>query len=268
MPKWSADGKYILYSSTNRKKNVKREIYLMNADGSGQVRLTDSGKRISTDPQWFADGWGIYFQMPAVKQEYLLDLATCRVEGINGKEVTPKLMDCNKNPIRRLELDSNNRNKYYEEKLKVLREIARQRIGLFEIYPSPNDKYMILYFTKTRTLELCDAKGTIIKDFKSVQAGRPAWAKDSKKIAYCADSASSSPAFVIYDLEKSHYEEIKLGMGPDIACGELSWNRDSKHIVYSCGRPFSEEDDSWLYILDLQTKKSEKLIQGNSPDWF
>jgi hypothetical protein len=272
-PQWSPDGKYILFSLTNRQKNVKREIYLMNADGTGQLRLTNSGKGISTDPQWSADGRGIFFQtgMPGVKQVNLLDLTTCRVEGINGNKATPKLMDCNKNPIRKLEIDFNNRHKDYEKKLKELREISRQRIGLFEIYPSPNDKYMILYFRKTGRLELCDAKGTTIKDFNANQAGRPAWAKDSKKIAYSADSTGSSPepVLVIYDLEKSHYEEIKFGMGPDIGCGgEMSWDRDSKHIVYSCGRPFSEEDDSWLYILDLQTKKSEKLIQGNSPDWY
>jgi hypothetical protein len=50
--------------------------------------------------------------------------------------------------------------------------------------------------------------------------------------------------------------------------GEVSWNANSTRIVYPCGSPYAEKLDSWLYIIDIETKKSLKLIKGSSPDWY
>jgi Tol biopolymer transport system component len=51
-PAWSPDGKRIAFTSTRDGNN---EIYLMNADGSTQTRLTNNAA-IDIDPKWSPDG--------------------------------------------------------------------------------------------------------------------------------------------------------------------------------------------------------------------
>ncbi len=58
-PAWSPDGTRIAFVS-KRDVGGGREIYVMNADGSGQTRLT-SNPAIDTNPQWSPDGTRIVF---------------------------------------------------------------------------------------------------------------------------------------------------------------------------------------------------------------
>ena len=57
VPAWSPDGTRIAFYST---RDLNREIYVMNADGSDQVRLTDHS---SSDylPSWLSDGQSLFF---------------------------------------------------------------------------------------------------------------------------------------------------------------------------------------------------------------
>jgi len=59
---WSPDGKYVAYSSwrDNIADSLKVEIYVMNADGSNTVKLTEDGKRAG-NPTWSPDGKQIVF---------------------------------------------------------------------------------------------------------------------------------------------------------------------------------------------------------------
>lgn len=56
-PSWSADGKRIVFVSD---RDGNAEIYAMNADGSGQTRLTNDPAN-DTDPSWSPDGKKIVF---------------------------------------------------------------------------------------------------------------------------------------------------------------------------------------------------------------
>ncbi|MGK2934836.1 MAG: hypothetical protein ACSLFE_06280 [Gemmatimonadaceae bacterium] len=56
-PAWSPDGKRIAFSSD---RGGRRDIYIMNADGSGLLRRTDIGG-YNTDPAWSPDGRSIAF---------------------------------------------------------------------------------------------------------------------------------------------------------------------------------------------------------------
>lgn len=58
-PVWSADGTKIAFSSA-REGNDK--IYTMNADGSGQTRVTDSALHSDVQPAWSPDGSKIAFR--------------------------------------------------------------------------------------------------------------------------------------------------------------------------------------------------------------
>ena len=57
-PAWSPDGKYIAYVA--EKKGESLEIYVMNADGSNQIRITNSPGR-DFAPAWSPDGNRLLF---------------------------------------------------------------------------------------------------------------------------------------------------------------------------------------------------------------
>jgi len=60
-PAWSPDGSKIAFMSDRDGGDI--EIYVMNADGSHQTRLTNSPGR-DAHPSWSPDGKNIYFQSP------------------------------------------------------------------------------------------------------------------------------------------------------------------------------------------------------------
>src|SRR6185503_764601 len=56
-PNWSPDGEKIVFVSS---RNGTRDIYVMNADGTGQTRLT-TDPEWDADPAWSPDGTRIVF---------------------------------------------------------------------------------------------------------------------------------------------------------------------------------------------------------------
>lgn len=59
-PRWSRNGRQIAFSSNRDSGSAVRDIYVMNADGSNVIRLTDSGYD-DWSPHWSRDGRRIYF---------------------------------------------------------------------------------------------------------------------------------------------------------------------------------------------------------------
>ena len=58
-PSWSPDGGRIAFAST-RADGRNIDIWVMNADGSSPVRLTDH-QAPDQDPTWAADGQSVFF---------------------------------------------------------------------------------------------------------------------------------------------------------------------------------------------------------------
>ncbi|MBC7475088.1 MAG: PD40 domain-containing protein [Candidatus Sericytochromatia bacterium] len=65
-PSWSPDGDKITFISN---RSGSSELWLMNKDGSGQRRLTDTGATRATNPTWSSDGQRIIFNTN-YKQKY------------------------------------------------------------------------------------------------------------------------------------------------------------------------------------------------------
>ena len=57
-PSWSPDGTQIVFASDRESDSYIKDIYVMNADGSNQIRLTESG---GYEPSWSPDGTQIVF---------------------------------------------------------------------------------------------------------------------------------------------------------------------------------------------------------------
>ncbi len=101
-PAWSPDGKKIVFSScsafancsTTRFGVVQRQIYVMNADGSAQTRLTGGGDNVS--PAWSPDGRKIAFsrvefasnQLSSHQEIYLMN-----PDGTSQSKLTTQSLD-------------------------------------------------------------------------------------------------------------------------------------------------------------------------------
>ena len=83
------------------------------------------------------------------------------------------------------------------------------------------------------------------------------------QIAYFSDWSTH----VIYNVNNKQSEKISIHGGENEFCGNPSWSKNAHKIVYYCG-PETGPGESWLYMLDVRTGKSIKLIKGQEPDWF
>jgi Tol biopolymer transport system component len=79
-PKWTPDGKKIVYQSEIN-DNGQPEIYIMNSDGSNQIRLTYSGTRNET-PEITSDGRFILFTSNRVP-EFGSEIYVMDIDGAN-----------------------------------------------------------------------------------------------------------------------------------------------------------------------------------------
>jgi Tol biopolymer transport system component len=78
LPTWSPDGTRIAFTSG---RDQNRGIYLMNADGSNQVRLNSSSSYASDNPTWSPDGAKIAFAAGRVGLDTTFDIFVINVDG-------------------------------------------------------------------------------------------------------------------------------------------------------------------------------------------
>ena len=60
-PAWSPDGSQILFASDRDSRDLEFEIFVMNADGTSPVNLSQSSGSSDSDPAWSPDGTQILF---------------------------------------------------------------------------------------------------------------------------------------------------------------------------------------------------------------
>lgn len=92
-PQWSPDGTKIVFESDRDHPSadpakVTDEIYVMNADGTGQKRLTSNNVE-DWGPRWSPDGKRIVFAAGAPKAGDDLDVFVMNADGSGRKDLTP-----------------------------------------------------------------------------------------------------------------------------------------------------------------------------------
>jgi TolB protein len=145
-PAWSPDGKRLAFSST-RGGGGHYDIYVMNADGSQAVRLTDHAAQ-EQDPTWAADGQSVFFtaERDGRSEIYRVWLADRRVERLTSgidRAIMPAASPDGK-----------------------LLAYAAQTIMNFQVY--------VLDLQTGQTRQVTSGGG----------ACRPAWRPDSREVAY------------------------------------------------------------------------------------
>lgn len=267
-PQWSPDGAKIAFASV-RGNHKNFEIYIMDADGKNQNRLTYTNNGSSTEPHWSSDGNAIYFSsaIQGNMQENIIEMAIDKKKTLKSAGTSHDV-----SPIKdSKELERPAKGETKSDK--KLRERLEKSKGLFRTFPSPDGRYLLLYYGNEKKIILVDNVKGAQKELKTRQyeSGAPSWSKDSKKAAYMKYITPKN-ILLIHDIRRGSYKEFLLDKEADVRCGgELSWSPDSKKLVYSCAPVNSAahegESKSWLYIFDLKTRQSMKLVQGSSPDW-
>lgn len=275
-PALSPDRKYILFQSHHRPDTKSNEIYLMDIDGNNERRLTFTQGGNSHKPHWGINGEEIYFEA-AIRgnvREYKIDLKDNKLFLIYGdadgsdilqvadmKAYISNLKKKDIGEIKKLQVEKTKQQERNQDQLSRLQ-------GRYSTIPSPDGKYHILFYSALRKVELLDiAKGTKQLIGKEHDAGPPAWSKNSNHIAFFSGSLQDTRLWT-YDIAKEKYEQYSVPANDNIGCNMPAWGKDDRFIAFQCGTPVSEENDQWIYIIDLQTRKSNKITRGDCPNWF
>jgi len=252
-PKWSPQGRYIAYVNREwgRGKNVKSNIFIMDFDGGNRRRLTNFSYGIIFDIRWSKNGEEILFTYNPNKPK----------ENIVEKAVNIKTG--------------------------IIRDVIEEKAnGCYHVIPSANEEVLIcitppiwsskysfsIYHREGRADAATGKKQETIfykgkgyrkkKELPLKTAFNPIWSRDNTKFAVIIGAD-----LIIFDKDGNQINRIEnLCRAEGGACLRM-WSYDSKKILYSCYCG-AEEIQERIYILNLETKKSFFIAEGQHPDWY
>ncbi len=230
-PQLSPDGSKILYgvSYTDIEQNKgNRELYVMNADGSGNVKLTDT-PRSEVNARWYNDGKQIAFMRGG--QMYIADF--------NGSALTNEKQASNmEGGIDAFEFSPDQTRIMYVKNIKADVKPA-------DVYPDlkkcTGRVYTnLMYRHWDHFVEEIPHTFVASFDGKAVGDGTDILGKD--------EAAFELPTLPFGGLE------------------QLSWSPDGKYIAYSCrklsGREYAFSTNTDIYLYDVDTKQTRNLTEG------
>lgn len=238
---YSPDGKSIVFES-NRDGNW--EIYLMDANGDNQIRLTDNAYN-DRRPSWHPNGKKIVFESDRQGEYalYELKISNKKVREINipGLEGVPIFAQYSPNGE---QIAFSLRKSDERSSIEIVSSNGKGLRTLFyddarSTYPnwSSNGK-SILFFSRHETDNKDDeiyVIGPTVPHLKRLTHYPkhnfcPSWSKDGKKIAYVTSFDDIRPEIYMMDSSGSH--QIRLTYNED---GDTlpRWSPDSKKILFT-----------------------------------
>jgi TolB protein len=206
-PMWSPDGKRIVYRDSRRGVNHDDEIFVMNADGSGQMNLSNSPSSEEWGPGWSPDGKQIAFN--STREGGRPQLFVMNSDGSGVKRLTEQEAE-----YPAWSPDGN--------KIAFMSSLPD-----YEIYSVNADGSGLTRLTNTPG-----------------EDGWPAWSPDGKKIVFeserddcrrsnrpdCKRSGDIGPFFDLWMMNADGSEPIRLTH----IFGQFSaWSPDGHHIVFN-----------------------------------
>jgi Tol biopolymer transport system component len=232
-PRWSPDGQRIAFSSTRGQKG-NFDIFVMNADGSTPVRLTDHPSN-EQGPVWAADGQSLFFtgERDGRGEIYRVWLANKKVDrvtsGIN-RAIMPAV-------------SPDGRYLAY----------AAQTIMHFQVH--------VLDFTNGQTTQLTSGLSG---------SCRPSFAPDSQELAFVRMTTGGEPSWLeavrLNGTRVVHKDTRMWSYYPD-------YSPDGKLIAFSVSPEHHQGEDWDLAVIDPQRPQSAyvRLTSGPGndrvPDW-
>lgn len=194
-PAWSPDGQRIAFSSIRDLNNF--HVYVMNADGSGVVKLTDTVSS-SGSPSWSPNGQQIVFQGD-------LDLWTANADGTSERRLTFGA--------------TANTPAWSPDGQKIAFSCG--------LGTNPPNREICTINT--------DGSDTTILTHNTGNEFAPAWSPDGQKIAFFSDRQQAQ-RWQVFIMNSDGTGETRLTSGLSAAYNP-TWTRDGLLIVYVTGTP-------------------------------
>ena len=237
-PAWSPDGKKIVYQSGGVSDyDKKTEIHVVNADGTGDITLTDD-PAFDTDPDWSADGSRIVF-VREKNDGKGSRVWVMKADGSGETQIPPGSKEDDWQP-------SWARN---GDRIAVSRRIQT---------PGRN----------TNRIVVMNPDGTGVTDLNAPDGFEPAWSPDGKRIAYMKMLNDLKSVIHVMNADGTGNAAVTTAAADD---AQPAWSPDGTRIAFISDR--SGESDFEIYVMAADGSGVTRLTEFNdslqalSPVW-
>ncbi len=194
-PMLSPDGTRIAYCSG--RDTIYWQIYVMNSDGTGAKRLTNSKNGDACGPAWSRDGTKIaYYAFAQTQPSRSPEIWVMDADGSNPKKLTDHGIDPTWSP----------------DGKQIA--FASRRDGVFQIYAMNSDGSSVHPLTKGKA-----------------ESSNPAWAPDGGAIAYASATGDDRRGLFLMGADGSEPRGLAHSKHQDFCFP--TWSPDGKTIVFS-----------------------------------
>jgi TolB protein len=277
---WTVRDDRIVYAS-DRREGSNPDIYVMDAAGEHQTRLTTTGK--DADPEWSPDHKLIAFHST---RDGNMEIYVMTADGKTVKRLTNNpLFDRNPtwSPDGTKILFENGPEQYNNRDLYVMntdgtgvRRLTSNTADDLDPAWSPDGRQIAFASSRDGGLDVfvMNADGTVVTNLtktpESLEFG-PSWSPDGQRIAFHSNRARRSGQRISQDIYVMNADGSGVQRITTNAFDELnpSWAPDGTEIVFQSNRDRNPRMD--IYYVDLRTHEESRLTgppgEHIVPDW-